>query len=109
MNRTDPSGNIKIGDLVKIKPTTELKDRQNKVCFVEHLLGRRFAMKREQEQVSLYAIDGEYVGDWFEDEFEHLGKQISVNDLKRLLVRYKDKPGLIKDFSRVLEEVQKNE
>src|SRR3990167_3544227 len=90
-----------IGDMVRIKETSNSK-RQGKVCFVEDLLGHRFAMNRDQEQISLYAIDGEYVGDWFEDEFENLHKKITEKELLELIEKNKEHRGLVADFTRIL-------
>ncbi len=107
-DRKDPHYNrLQVGDMVRINPTTELKNRQNVVCFVEDLLGNRFARGQANlEQVSLYSVDGEYVGDWFEDEFVELGRKISVEELKALIEKFKDQKGLVKDFERVLQEIQ---
>lgn len=97
---------MEVGDLVKIKPTTDIEDRANRICFVESLLGSRHAYGHQQEQVSLYAIDGEYIGDWFEDEFEELGKKITEKELEELIEKNKDKDGLVADFTKVLEVIQ---
>lgn len=108
MIRYPSNARLKVGDLVKIKPTTELKDRKNLICFVEQLLGNRFARgKPNQEQVSLYTIDGVYVGDWFEFEFEELGRKITEKELLELIEKFKDEQGKVKDFQRVMEEIKK--
>lgn len=99
---------MKVGDIVKIKPTTELKDRKEKICFIEDLLGRRYTNGKQQEQVSLYGMDGEYVGDWFEDEFDELNKKITEKELKELIEKNKDYKGLIKHFEKVLKVIQGN-
>jgi hypothetical protein len=99
---------LQVGDLVRIKPTTELKGNENITCFVEETLGQRHAYGKQQEQVSLYAIDGEYVGDWFEDEFVVLGEKITENELLDLIEKYKDKKGLVEDFKKVLEDMKGN-
>ena len=107
IERKDPHYNrLQIGDTVKIKPTTELKNKRGRVCFVEHLLGNRHAYGHNQEQVSLYGINGEYVGDWFEDEFEELGRKITEKELKKLIEKFKDKKGLVNDFTKVLKEIK---
>jgi len=104
---------MQIGDLVRIKSTTELKNRCEQVCFVEDLLGYKY--RSHEEKVSLYGIDGNYVGDWFEDEFDVLGRKISVEELDKLIEEKTSVLafGLVKDFKRVrgilIEEEKRNE
>lgn len=92
---------MKIGDLVKINPTTELKEKHGKVCFVEEILGRKFGVKRDN-QVRLYSIEGEYFGDWFEDEFTKLGDRITEKELIEIISKNINNVGLVNDLIRVM-------
>ena len=100
---------IHVGDLVKINNETNLESKRGKICFVNEVLGKKFVKGRTQYQISLYGIDGEYVGDWFEDEIIFLDKQISELDLKILIENNRDKLGLVKDFEKVLDSIKSNE
>ena len=91
---------MKVGEKVNVN-----SDRTDKICFVEEVLhdGRTRRINGiEQQQVSLYAIDGEYIGDYHEGELELLDELMTTNELIELIKNNIDKKGLVKDFAQVL-------
>lgn len=93
-----------VGDMVRIREDDGLLKVRGKICFVEEVLTER--CHRQKEQVSLYGVDGDYVGDYSEDEFVELGRRISAEELEGLIKKNKRFPGLVKDFTRVLEVIK---
>ena len=93
---------IKIGQIVV------LNDRTTKEkCFVEEVLTREVVPlgKEGQYQVSLYAFDGDYIGDYWTDELTIFDEIISDDKLIELIKTNIDKKGLVKDFAKVLTKI----
>lgn len=91
---------MKVGDLVVVKRGSHAA----KECFVEQIVSQGFGRKPGQKLVSLYGVDGEYVGDYWEDELVFHGGQVSDEALVSLIAIFRDKPGPLNDFVRVLRE-----
>lgn len=95
---------MEIGDLVYC--TIDYKrERPRKECFVEEVLTDendwRFAL--HGIQVSLYAIDGEYIGDYWSNELEITNKKVDIEVLKNLITKAVNEAhwGLVWDFAKV--------
>lgn len=91
---------LAVGDKVKIKRGCV---RAGKECFVEAIINRgKMGKKKDLYQASLYEINGDYAGDYWEDEFERSGELITDDELMKLINENIGKKGLVKDFARVL-------
>jgi len=87
---------LKIGSVVKII-------KKNVDCFVEHIiLEKGWGNKENQQEVSLYDLNGKYMGDYWENELISLNGIISDELLIKLLKDNIEHYGLVKDFARVL-------
>jgi len=76
------------------------------LCFVEEVLTKdgdcRLALNKGVK-VSLYAENGEYVGDYWESELRPVNERISEHALKCLITKavHADHWGLVLDFVKV--------
>ncbi len=92
---------MKVGDIVIVR-------RTKKECFVEEVLTRNWHPEQVKtrgkgEKISLYTVEGEYVGDHWEDEISHTGRQIDERHLRKLIsdaVKHHNW-GLVGDFAKV--------
>ena len=95
---------IEIGDLVFCNVSYK-KDEQRKECFVEEVLSdeKDWRFEKNGIQVSLYATNGEYIGDYWEKELEITGKKVDIEILKKLLKKAVNEAhwGLVWDFAKV--------
>ena len=89
---------MKVGD--KVIVTTPRGAR--KLCFGEEIVNRRSKNTDMLECVSLYGVDGRYIGDYWEDEITPTGKTMTEDELFELIKEFIDMPGTAKDFARVL-------
>lgn len=92
---------LEVGDIVYVTDSNRVMKLRHRECFVEEvLLDLRPHMP---QRVSLYATDGEYVGDYLEDEVDRKYRKISQEKLKELMYSaFKEEHwGLILDFARV--------
>jgi len=98
---------MEIGDLVKCKIDYK-KDQPIRVCFVEEVISEG-DWRNKGKQVSLYATDGEYIGDYWEDELQPLGKKIPADTLQKLIREAvkNEKWGLVADWGTVLRALRK--
>lgn len=80
---------LSVGDLVICTQTCK-RGEPRVTCFVEQVLTKqgdyRLAWNRGV-QVSLYAVNGEYVGDYWESELSFLGNKVSDDILKELIFK----------------------
>jgi hypothetical protein len=99
---------LKIGDLVLCEVHYEKRktDKPIRECFVEEVLTDKddYWLKwGKGVQVSLYAVDGEYIGDYWESELRPLGRMVDVENLKGLIKKavFEDHWGEVLDFVKV--------
>ena len=101
---------MRIGQIVTINSDFP-KDSKGKKCFVEEVICKTgdFRNKPNEQQVSLYGLDGEYYGDYWTDELE-ITQEIVPEILLQGFIRtfaLDNKKGLVKDFAKVLTNLNK--
>jgi hypothetical protein len=92
---------LSIGDMVVCTQTCK-KGEPRVTCFVEQVLTKQCDYRlawNKGVQVSLYAVNGEYIGDYWESELENLGRKISVDELKLLI----DTAAIVKHYGPLLD------
>jgi hypothetical protein len=95
---------MQVGQFVFLKD----KGRTSKKCFIEEIITADSFLHKDQCEVSLYAIDGEYIGDYWEDELELTPDLISEDEICALIKENVDKKGLMLDFVKVYGRMQEN-
>lgn len=95
---------MKVGDLVTIRKGFS---REGAKCFVEAVLEEDTMQRGWGTRVSLYQVDGEYAGDYWENELIKIPESIKGEDIIKLIKKNIDKKGLVKDFTKVLTNLGK--
>lgn len=96
---------MNVGDIVFIRKMTPFGSVKLVRCFVEELVFTPdYKLKQFGQMVSLYSVDGEYHGDWFQSELELTDERISLDVLDALRMKAYNSGffGLQKDFENVI-------
>lgn len=92
---------MEVGDIVIVNDQNRVMKLVNRECFIEEVLTER--RPNFPIRISLYAVDGEYVGDYIEDEVKRTGKKVDMKVIQELIRKAVEKNhwGLVWDFAYV--------